>query len=200
MKERRVYKLLFTNYFHIEDSDIVYSIPIDKSNVCFFPSPISLLNSNNPLTQVYKDIISSFVCEFNIPTESNVSNYEYIVMPRQSKENYVGNDRFYDFSYIYKALEEKNKRYFVLNTDTITVLTDQITMVRNTPRLIVADGSAFLVNNIFCKNQHIIVVGNHETYNQSSSYVRMKYIIESVSEINGNSYEYVKTSDTNPPI
>ena len=87
-----------------------------------------------------------------------------------------------------------------MNTDTITVLTDQNTMVRNTPRLIVADGSAFLVNNIFCKNQHIIVVGNHETYNQSSSYVRMKYIIESVSEINGNSYEYVKTSDTNPPI
>ena len=182
LKGAKVYKTLFLQYFNIPATDVCYKI--ESGNVCVFPSPITSLNDKN-CTAAYMKIIDNFMQEFQ--GESQAPKYNYVVLPRQKLENYFGNDRKYDMTDVLASLIEKN--YIIYNTDDEHLLVDQIAAVRSAPVVIVTDGSPFMVNLMFGKNQHFLIVGR-VTQDQQLNYPKKKYIIDTTCRLNGNSFEY----------
>jgi hypothetical protein len=187
LKEKKAYKTLFLNYFQIDPADITYEL--DPNNFCIFPSPITGLISQAPITENYKVIFTRFVQIFH--SYEFKQTRDYVFLPRQTKENYANDDRVYDVNFIYQFLETKNK--YILNTEFITDLKDQIEHVRSAPKVILTDGSAFLVNNMFCKNQTIHIIIDDLTQNQKRYYPKIKYVIEFISAFNNNVIKYIKT-------
>lgn len=187
LRGKKQFKTLFLNFFQIDEADISYELK--PNNLCLFPSPISCLNHNS-LSDSYRTIFSRFVKMFHdYETESNV-NYAYVFLPRQTKENYKTNDRIYDLDFIFKFLESKNS--YILNTDSIVDLKDQITLIRSAPKVIITSGSPFLVNNMFCKNQTINIVIEDITCWQAHNFAKIKLIIEFISTLNNNVIKYIK--------
>ena len=190
---RKRFKTLFLNFFNIPESDVCYSIDSGSNNTCIFPSPISALNDNSLFSDRYMQIIDRFIGIFhNYVTAPMLEPlYEYIVLPRQVLENFVSNDRTYNMDFVYEIIRAESKSYCILNTDGITDLADQILAVRSSPNVVVTDGSPFLVNNMFCRNQNIYVI-DKLTVGQSASYVKLRYIRDRVSVINNNSIQYIQ--------
>ena len=169
-----------------------YSVDSESNNVCIFPSPISALNDNSLFSDRYTRIVDRFIDIFhNYVTVAMLEpRYEYIVLPRQVLENYVCNDRTYNLDFIYEMIRAECKSYCILNTDGIRDLADQISVVRSSPNVVVTDGSPFLVNNMFCRNQNIYVVDTM-TVGQSALHVKLKYVRDRVSVINNNNIQYI---------
>jgi hypothetical protein len=190
---RKRFKTLFLNFFNIPESDVCYSIDSGSNNTCIFPSPISALNDNSLFSDRYMQIVDRFIGIFNnyVTVPVIETRYEYTVLPRQVLENFVSNDRTYNMDFVYEIIRAESKSYCILNTDGITDLADQILAVRSSPNVVVTDGSPFLVNNMFCRNQNIYVVDTL-TVGQSASYVKLRYIRDRISVINNNSIQYIQ--------
>lgn len=116
--------------------------------------------------------------------------YDCIVLPRQTKENYKHNDRTYDMTSIYRDLDRSGSHYRIVETDTIEDLADQIQQLRSSSHVIITDGSPFLVNNMFCVNSTIQIIGGI-TNNQMKTYVKMKYITDLICKVNTNTITYL---------
>jgi hypothetical protein len=187
LKGKKGYKTLFLDYFQIDPADITYEL--EPNNFCLFPSPISGMISQAPITEDYKTIFTRFVQIFH-SYETKQQIHDYVFLPRQTKENYANDDRVYDMDFIFQFLETKNK--YILNTDSVTDLNDQIIHVRSAPKVILTDGSAFLVNNMFCKNQTIYIIIDDLTEIQVRYYRKIKHIIEFISAFNNNVIKYIR--------
>jgi hypothetical protein len=190
LKEKKQFKLLFLKFFDIMEIDIMYDADIQPNNVCLFPSPISALNDNN-ITDNYKQIILKFITMFS---QSSViqPTYDYIILPRQSKENYKHNDRLYNMNVLYDAVSSITNNYTILHTDIIKDLQDQIKAIQPASNVILTDGSPFLVNNLFCNNQKILILDTVTQY-QSSFLFKQQYIIDTICRSNNNTYTYCPT-------
>lgn len=194
LKEKKQFKSLFLKFFDIMETDVVYDM--QPNNICLFPSPISLLNDNHTMTDIYKQIILQFIMKFS-QSRTEPQLYDYIVLPRQIKENYKNNDRTYNMKAIYEAIDIITTKYNNLHTDIIVDLKDQITLIQLAPHVILTDGSPFLVNNMFCNNQKLFILGTI-TIHQAYTYHKLNYIIETICNINNNTYIYlpIHTSHT----
>lgn len=172
----RKYKELFCKFFGI--TKVVYELPL--VNTCIKP----ILHSLNIQTcdQEYKDLVDNLFVKFNFTYEPK---YEYVIMPRQTKENYKGNDRKVDLAKIIAYLPDA----YILNTDLIEDLHEQIKIVNSGKTIILTDGSPFLVNGMFINDRNIIVIQNF-TIEQASSYPKIKYIIDKISKKNRITYFY----------
>lgn len=146
LKEERTYKKLFCKYFDIDENDIVYNI--ESNNTSFFPSPITCFN-DQVITETYKAQIYKFR-EFFV--DNNIIKRELLIMPRQTKENYKSNDRVHNIQYL---LDKYKDKAYILNTDEITDLKDQIELVQSSKNIILTEGSPFFVNSFFCRNKNI---------------------------------------------
>ena len=188
-KEKKQFKLLFLKFFDIMETDIICDADMQSNNVCLFPSPISALNDNNNNTDVYKEIIVQFI---NIFSQSRIESrlYDYIILPRQTRENYKNNDRVYDMTTIYGTINSTTKKYNILHTDTIVALNDQITAIQSASSVILTDGSPFLVNILFCNHQKLFVIDTVTQY-QSTFLFKQKYIIETICRLHNNTYIYL---------
>lgn len=195
LKEKKKFKEMFCNFFFINNEDVLYEIP-EKNNVCLFPSPISPLN-NNIYNDRCKKILERFIKIFNEYVCINDKNYDCVVMPRQSLENYGPNDRTYDFNWVYKNLEDNFINYDMLNTDTLTSLNSQITRIRSSKNVILTDGSPFMVNCILCNNMNIFVIDSYLVLTQMKTAFKTGYIIELSQNFNNNKIYHVtnKNSD-----
>jgi hypothetical protein len=168
LKAKRTFKQLFCKYFQIED--VVHDIK--PNNICFFPSPITSFNDKN-ITEDYKQQIYNFAKCFDGETELR---HEFIIMPRQSKENYIYNDRKFNFESLINCL--KNRSY-VLNTDEIVDLNDQIAIVKSGKNICITDGSPFYVNGLFCQNKTIYIVdANEYVIDQPNVFIKMQFILD----------------------
>jgi len=175
LKRKKTFKDLFCIFFNIEP---VYKI--EANNLCIFPTPITALNDNH-ITDDYKKYVYTFRSYFQTET---VNQYENIVMPRQSKENYYGNDRQYNF----QPLIEKLTNPYILNTDDITDLKKQINIVSSGKNIYLSEGSPFLVNGLFCKNKNIVIVYPRITLTHEDSFIKYKFISDLHRETNTVSY------------
>ncbi len=187
LKEKKQFKSLFLNFFNIMETDVVYDM--HTNNVCLFPSPISALNDNHNLTDVYKQIIEQFITIFS-QSRIESEQYDYIILPRQARENYKNNDRMYDMTSIYEVISSITTKYKTLHTDTILDLKDQIAEIRSASCVILTDGSPFLVNNLFCNHQKLFVLDIVTQY-QSSFLFKQNYIIETICRLHNNTYSYL---------
>lgn len=179
----RTYKRLFCKYFDIDEKDVVGEIDTDSSNLCIFPEAGMHLTMTE-VTSQFKCIINRFWKEVeqrmpNPPSEM----IEYCLMPRQTKENYICLERVVPFDKIREFLTMRTIPYRVLETDTITDLNDQIRSVQSAQTIILVDGSALLVNGLFCKGKTILVNGNN-TVRLRTAYPRMMFIVEVIQKQN----------------
>ena len=193
LSAKKDFKRLFCNYLKIPESDILYTIP-EGPNECLFPSPISSLSYKEPPPPVlhdtyYERFFKLFEDCPTVPKEP----VDYLIMPRQSKENYTGNERTIEFEAIYNYFKlHPTKSHRILHTDSITDLVDQINELRSAKVIICTDGSALLVNGMFVKNKTILPVHVITPY-QASVYPNMSAILMFITERNGNDLYYLAT-------
>ena len=140
----------------------------------------------------YIHILDSFYAHFskfsNVPILT-----KYLVMPRQSKENYAINDRKVEFGDIYSAFETAGVKYELLETDKIDNIKDQMLRVAASEVIILNSGSAFELNGAFCTNKIIIAVGELDMMEHASTYPRHFYPITKVMDI--NTVHFCKTQE-----
>jgi hypothetical protein len=195
LKTHKTFKRLFTDFLGIQASDVIYDIDITPVNICIFPSPISALNDKS-ITGTYQRLVDNFACLFANLTPIRIGNKnDYVVLPRQKKENYNANDRVYDVSVIYNILKYNNKTFNVVETDTITDLTEQINLLRMSNNVILTDGSPFLVNIMFCKHQKVFVI-DRITQKQSGEYIKINFIINHICKQNNICFKYLDSPST----
>jgi hypothetical protein len=177
-KTMKDYKKLFCNYFNITDNDI--TLHLKENNVCIFPLPISCLN-NVELTTDYKLLVNNLISNLNIIKENN-KQYNILLSPRGKKENLVANDRLCNVVDVINNIYNNSNNY-ILYTDDIDNLNEQIQIFSNSKNVILVDGSAYLVNGIFCTNSNIIILGNI-TLSQMAIYKKLQFIHDLIIKTN----------------
>lgn len=161
LRNRRDYKFLFTSYFGIEDSDIVFSID-HMRNICYFPKPIMWFNARtNPQWEAQ---VEHFVSYFSKPV---VKEFDVCLLPRQCKENSKNGDRIYDIQNIIAGLQTSSLSNTVLHTDLICDLDAQIDTIQKSKYVILTDGSPYWINGLFSRDATIIILGHdcHKLFN-----------------------------------
>jgi hypothetical protein len=200
---KKVFKKLFLNIFNIFDDDILYldnndsnktEIPSElSSNTCIIPSPISNLLSPTCHDLWQKQLIR-FIEFFSRISIENTESVDYLIMPRQTKENYQSNNRIIDFSNIINFFNNSSYKTELLNTDTVTTLVQQIEKVRSARNIILTDGGAFSLNLLFCKNKTFYVI-TRQSELQQVYYPMAKLQIDTLCSFNNNKYIYFNDQD-----
>ena len=178
LRSKKTYKTIFCDYFNIKD--VCYEI--EPNNTCFFPSPITAHNDNT-ISNEYKLQFYKFREFFSYDCEQK---YDFVILPRQTKENFKNNDRTINLNML---LNQKIENSYILNTDKITKLKDQIDIIKSGNNIIVTEGAAFYINSLFCSGKTIYVVDITETYKQQAiKYVKLKFFLETYKEKNNVIY------------
>lgn len=202
---KKAFKKLFFELFNISADDIVYfdidnsnpnciTIPTNlSSNTCIIPSPIS--NLLIPAChELFQQQINRFIDFFSRISIENTQLLEWLIMPRQKKENFKPNDRIIDFSNILDFYETNKLNHSILHTDDISDLKYQIKTLRSSKNIILCDGSAFWVNLLFCSNKTFYVI-TRQSELQQIYYPMAKLLIQTVCSCNNNKYVYFNDQD-----
>ena len=155
--EKKGFKLLILSYLGVKEEDIYYEM--DSSNRCYLINKIIDTEHYKIDTEFHNNVLEQYQYNF-LPNQSIEKTIPILILPRQRKENYVGNNRVYYTEQIENAILEIDPRNKVLHTDTITDLKEQIEIIQKAYIIIVSDGSPALVNSLFAINSHIIILGN----------------------------------------
>jgi hypothetical protein len=188
LKREKVYKRLFCAFFGIVDEDIVFEFDSVRASICYMPSPISSLNN----VELHPDFVKQVDFFWNaFKLESSSERYVLNVLPRQTRENYKGNDRKTPLNSVIDFAATVPSS-IILNTDTINDLRYQMDIVGRSKITVVTDGSPLLLNGMFCYNKHLIVSGDMCTQQQSTKYLKTRYIVDKIIAQN-KSVSYIRT-------
>ena len=182
LTEPKTYKRIFCKYMGISDDDIVYHNDLVYSittttdaSVYYFPSPISALIQAD-ITEEYMCHVDKFWTFFR---KERTGHSPLVVLPRQQRENYAGNDRIVPFADIIQyANTVHNSR--IVHTDTIEDLSVQIQAIIDADVVVVTDGSPFIVNGMFSYDKDIVISGQSCTIGQGYRFKKMAYIINKI--------------------
>ena len=177
LKSRKQYKRLFCTYFGISDDDIVYEVPAE--NQCFFPSPISSLN-DNAVHPDYLRQLDAFWDMFKAP--GYAKSVSVLVLPRQSRENYAGNDRIIDSTAVV-AYTKRIPNSAILHTDDVTDLCRQLHTVRSANVIVVDFGSSWFVNGMFSYDADVVVHTGIYT-NEHTAFNKLNVIVSKIAAQN----------------
>lgn len=185
----KTYKSLFCKLFEITENDIIYDLP--KQNKCFLPPYTTNLGVYQKdidiqrSTKYYKTFFTFFK-ELTLP---DLPKNKYVIMPRQTKENFKPNNRDRPLVNIISHFKNNNIPFYLLNTDEITDIKDQIQIVRSAENIILTDGSPCAVNGMFCSNKNIHVIENF-TIGHERDYINVKIVFKFIREFNNNQIIY----------
>jgi hypothetical protein len=173
LSSKKTYKTLFCRYFGIRDDEIRY----DPNRL----ADMSFRLIDNTIPQGYPQLLETFFTKFS---SSVIPDVDFIVMPRQKKENYTPNDRPCPLTPFLDVFQKSRRTHRIVHTDDITNLQTQIDLVNSGRNLVVVDGAAFLVNGMFCSGKHIYVISCSLVEEQSKIYPMMKLIYDKIKEKN----------------
>ena len=168
----RQYKKIICEYFDINSEDVV--LELSPNNICFFPLPISSLNKNTISPDYIAQLNKFCDCIQSSSYKSVDTPISVLFMPRQTKENYIANDRIYNTQEISNKITEVPNS-MVLNTDNIKSLQEQIDIVNSSKNIIITGGSPYFFNGIISNNANIIVLDATHHNGQIEAYVKLKY-------------------------
>ena len=115
---------------------------------------------------------------FKLDYEKNI---EQILLPRQFKENFYGNEREID------STQYERSSTIILNTDNTEDIDLQVELLNRSKKVFVTDGSPYLVNGCFCRNSDIVIVSNpdkRQLDGQIINYCRTKFIDDYIKKSN----------------
>ena len=187
MTSKRKFKEIFLEYLGVDINDTVYSLELP--NLCAVHDIACL--AHDEVTQEYKIVLDNFLNYFPKKYEKET---EILFMPRQLKENFIGNNRVYytkDHEELILRINENNK---ILHTDNIEKLEDQIKMVQSSKKIIVTDGSPAAVNILFAKNSDVIILNDNLIKKQLDVQYVYKYIFERIIEKNELNIKYTENT------
>jgi hypothetical protein len=185
INEKRDFKLLILTMFEIGAEDIVYEYT-SGHNICFFPSIITLYQSHIPDT--FKVNLEKWISRCIKPSEK----ISLLYLPRQSKENFKDNERFYPNS---SEVEQfvTDLGGVVFHTDKTTDLIDQFTIVSAADNIILDYGSNLYLNGMFANNCSIYCIND---YNQHNRFQMMRYLFDKIESKNTITFIRVDESST----
>ena len=150
------FKTLFLNHCNISQNDISYTL--EPNNECFLPEPCTILNANKREYSLHFRYIVDFFNSIR-PEILPVKDIDILFLPRQTKENYVGNPRTHNTKELEDVILLMNNCY-VLHTDKLTELKEQINLILRAKNIIVTDGSPYIINSLISLNANIICIGD----------------------------------------
>ncbi len=191
---RRRYKDMFCNLLGISQNDLWYDPLPEGPKSCIFVAPISALN-NVTVPLFYALQLNAFFSQIlqHVPI-TQAFEYDFVVLPRQTREN-VREISTSHLSKLIQYLQTSDKKVYVLNTDEITSLQEQIKILASAPHIVVTDGSPFLVNGMLCREKQISIVTGVITSGQARTYKKMQVVIDYMSDLAHNSYRYYDTEE-----
>lgn len=169
LKADRIYKRLALKAYNIPFERIIFggSDSLPCNNLCIFP-PLFLLNDMNLDVGTFSELWKLHILYLQEAAGVSVlvpKTITTLALPRQTRENYKPNDRIIPGT---RELCEKVSRMeggYVLHTDDVTDLLEQVRIVASSQNIIVVYGSAFLVNGSLAVNSHINVIEkSHQPY------------------------------------
>ena len=156
----RVFKRLTLKAYEIPIECVIFggAASLPKSNLCIFP-PLILLNDMNINIPLFSALWSSHI---NFLSSSAIStpckNISVLALPRQKRENYIPNDRIIPYSDEFCDWTKQQVNGFVLRTDEICDLFEQVRIINSSRTIVLDYGSSFLFNGSLAQNSLIIVV------------------------------------------
>jgi len=173
LKTKRGFKNIICEYFGISSDDIV--LELRHNNICIFPLPISAHNKKTICTDYINQV--DVFCKF-IQSNRGITEKKHIntlLMPRQNKENFPGNDRLYNVEDIANNIIQGGDN-IILNTDSIKDFKEQIRIVNSSKNIILTGGSAYFVNGMISNDANIIVLDWDIHDDHITHYPKVKYI------------------------
>lgn len=183
LKEIKGYKSQILEFFDIPPDRLSTQFR-EGNNVCIFVDPCTAINElteHNKFTAMLKDFAKEF---YAMPTKKTI---DYLLMPRQKKENYVSNDRTVRSDDLEDYLM-KIPNSHIFNTDFSPSFSDQINVVQNSKHILLTDGSPFLVNAFIAHHSVIIVLGDSLVPNQRKYIEKISIICDHIEHHNAVSY------------
>jgi hypothetical protein len=171
------FKTLFLNHCNISQNDIIYTL--EPNNECFLPEPFTIFD-NKPEYSLHFRYVVDFFNSIR-PDTLPVKDIDILFLPRQKKENYVSNNRTHNTKDLEDVILLMNNCY-VLHTDKLTELKDQINFILRAKNIIVTDGSPYLINSLISLNANIICIGD-VILHQIPNFTEMR-MIKSIIETN----------------
>jgi hypothetical protein len=177
LSAKKDYKLLFCKHFGFTEEDIEYTSA---------PRAETLTLMDAPVPPEYPERLRTFFTQFSSTVLPDV---DFVLLPRQKKENYVNNDRPCRLTPFIDVFRTSGQSYRIVNTDEITNLQNQIDLVNSGRTVIVTDGSAALVNGMFCSGKDIYVVRDGCLEAQLPQYPMLRAIYAEIQK--GNTLRFI---------
>jgi hypothetical protein len=178
------------NFFNIKN-EIINKIE-NLNNICFF-SPIISLNDHNINQELYIKHINLF-STYIIKNISLLDNQNILFLPRNTKDNYIGNDRIICGSDNIKENIIKNGGT-IIDTYELNDIGLQFSKINSFNTIILDFGSSFLVNGIFLTNKKIIILDNFNYSSQINSFISIKILYNIIK--NNNTIHIIKPKINN---
>ena len=178
VKEKKGYKEQIFAYFDITPEKIVDKFA--KNNICVFVNPFTALNDTKEHER-FRVMLAEFSKNFYL--DLSYKSISYLLLPRQSKENYGSNDRQIGTNdledYLVNIPASK-----VFNTDESPAFADQVKSLQSSKYILVTDGSPFAVNAFMAINSVIFVLGDSLLPNQRQIYPKKNHICNFIEHHN----------------
>jgi hypothetical protein len=179
LREKKIYKVNICKFLGIKEEDIVYEINTGHASITFFPSPItSLLCKDVTHYDIYLDKLYDVL---NIPESEMENTKDFVILPRQQKENVPANNRNVSYANITEYFKTNTKyTYSIIHTDDLDNFLDQIKGVKQGKTMVINDGSAFVVNAIYCRGKKIFINNSCHTRQHSENLPVVKKMLERI--------------------
>jgi len=182
LKETKGFKLQILEFFGISKDRI--STQLQANNTCIFVNPCTALNDAGDPGK-FKEMLGAFSDEFfRNPINKTIN---YLLMPRQKKENFVYNDRQVgtdDLEEYIKSLPSSE----IYNTDNSPTFAHQVKALQSSRHILVTDGSPFMVNAFLTKYSVITVLGDALVPNQRKTDRKLQAVCEQIEHNNAVRY------------
>lgn len=180
---KKKYVKSMLKFFNI-NFDIIYNIET-TNNICFFSPTISLndLSSDYDIN-IYKKYINLYINNINLLlSNSHLINNNILLLPRNSKDNYVGNDR------VIPGIDDIEQNIIdiggvVLNTYQLNNIYIQFSIIKQSEIIIVDYGSSLFFNCLFVSNKTIIILDNFRLDNVRLGHIGLGIIYDIINKNN----------------
>lgn len=183
LKASKGYKTQILSYFDISQDRLTVDLEANL-NCCVFFNPCTSLNDSRENVR-FKALLDDFSKKIHQYTQSKT--IKYLLMPRQKKGNYASNDRHVNTDDLELVLGEMYDCE-IFNSDASPTFGGQISKVQSSKHLIVADGSAFMVNAFLAQNSVVFVLGDALVPNQRQIQEKTRIICEHIERNNAVMY------------
>jgi hypothetical protein len=140
---------------------------------------------DNPVPPEYPMMLSRFCTQFS---SSVIPDVDFVIMPRQTKENYKPNDRPCPITPFLDVFKKSSRTCRIVDTDNITGLQQQIDLVNSGRTIILTDGSPANVNGILAYGKTIYVVRDGQLEEQIRRFPMLQLIHSEIAKRNTLNY------------